>query len=82
MNAPTRRIAIGRIAIGSAAVACAITLLGACSDDTNSPPDDPAGGEVDADPAGVTGGGSTIVDPDVPISNVANQPESPLDPGG
>jgi hypothetical protein len=63
-----------------AAFACAVALLGACSDD--APSDDPVGGDVEDNPEGVTGGGSTNVDPDVPASNLANQPESPLDPGG
>jgi hypothetical protein len=56
-----------------------IGLLGACSDDSST--DNPGDGEVDDGPEGVTGGGSTIVDADVPISNLANEPESPLDPG-
>jgi hypothetical protein len=64
---------------GSLAAACAIALLGACSDDDNAPSDDP-GGEVEDNPEGVTGSGSTIVDADVPVSNLANQPESPLEP--
>jgi hypothetical protein len=73
---------IRRIVIGSTAVTCAIALFGACSDDANSPSESPAGGEVEDNPEGVTDVGSTVVDPDVPVSNLANQPESPLDPGG
>jgi hypothetical protein len=79
VNASTRNIH-RRIALGSAAAVCAIALLSACGDD-DSPSEDPAGGEVDDNPEGVTDGGSTIVDPDVPASNLANEPESPLDPG-
>ena len=58
----------------------AVAILGACTDDDNAPSDDPGGGEIEDSPEGVTGGGSTIVDPDVPVSNVSNEQEAPLDP--
>jgi hypothetical protein len=58
----------------------AVAMLGACSDDDNAPSDDPGGGEVEDNPEGVTGGGSTIIDADVPVSNVSNAEEAPLDP--
>jgi hypothetical protein len=58
----------------------AVAMLGACSDDGNAPSDDPGEGELEESPEGVTGGGSTIVDADVPVSNVSNEEEAPLDP--
>jgi hypothetical protein len=58
----------------------AVSMLGACSDDGNAPSNEPGGGEVEDNPEGVTGGGSTIVDADVPVSNVGIEEEAPLDP--
>jgi hypothetical protein len=70
-----------RVASGCAAAVIAVASLGACSGDDDSPSNDPAGGGVEDGPEGPTGGGSTLVDPDVPISNLPNEPESRLDPG-
>ena len=63
-----------------AGAAVAVAMLGACGDDDNTPSNDPGGGEIEDTPEGVTGGGPTIVDPDVPVSNVSNAEEAPLDP--
>jgi hypothetical protein len=61
------------------AAAITVAALSACSDE--SPDDvDTDSGTGDADtPGGV--GGTELVDPAVPASNVPNQPESPMDPG-
>jgi hypothetical protein len=57
----------------------AVSVSG-CSDDDS--PDDPAPagtGALDS-PEGVTDSAATVVDPDVPASNVSNAADAPLDP--
>jgi hypothetical protein len=57
----------------------AVLLFGACGDD--SPDEDaPSPATDDGGPVGA-GDGTTLVNPDVALSNVPNQPESPLAPG-
>jgi hypothetical protein len=63
------------------AVALVAVSTSACSDD--SPDDDPPAGSDALDtPEGVSDAGSTIVDPEVPASNVSNEQHAPLDPPG
>ena len=56
----------------------ALLLFAGCSDDSTDE-DPPSPATDNGDPAGA-GDGTTLVDPDVALSNVPNQPESPLDP--
>jgi hypothetical protein len=57
----------------------AVLLFGGCSDDSPSE-DAPSPATGDGGQVGA-GGATTLVDPAVPLSNVPNEPESPLDPG-
>ena len=61
----------------------AVSLTG-CGDD-DSPGDEspvPAGTGAQDSPEGVTDSDATVVDGDVPASNVSNEAEAPLDPSG
>jgi len=74
MSATARRLRWGATAL------IAMLLFAGCSDD--SPDEDaPSPATDDGGPVGA-GDGTTLVDPDVALSNVPNQPESPLDPAG
>ena len=58
-----------------------ISLTGCGDDDGPSDQDPaPAGTGVQDNPEGVTDSDATVVDGDVPASNVSNQAEAPLDP--
>jgi hypothetical protein len=74
MSATARRLRWWTIAL------TAVLLIGACSDDTPSE-DAPSPATGDGG-VGVGAGDATLVDPVVPLSNVPNEPQSPLDPGG
>lgn len=70
----------GRIRFG---IATLIAVLAAGCGDDDSPGDEepsPAGTGVQDNPEGVTDSAVTVVDAEVPASNVSNQAEAPLDP--
>ena len=64
------------------AVALVAVSTSACSDDSPDDDDPPTGTDALDTPEGVSDAGSTIVDPEVPASNVSNEQQAPLDPPG